>query len=95
MLGINVIILHKDDPGPALPDAQDEETEELYIKDFVIVEEGTMKRGISVAFHLIDGDGKHYLAQTSAALFNSLAESLRGAMYAFNDKNDQHGQEKE
>jgi hypothetical protein len=88
MIGINVIVSRKDDEGPALPDVPDEDTMELTMKDFIILEAGTESGRSAVAFHMVDAQGNHYIAQTSARIFHALAASLRGAQEAFNEKID-------
>lgn len=84
MIEVQVKILAKDDPGPAVPDAIGAKVLEL--TDLVVLEAGTTNGKTSVAMVLRDVAGKPYIVQTSANIFDMLAGAVKGASLRFGEK---------
>jgi hypothetical protein len=85
MTGINVLVLRKGDPGPALPDVPIG-APELRFEDMVIIENGTLADKPAVAFHMRDASGNSYIVQTTIALFKAMMDAVKVVTEQFENK---------
>lgn len=86
MVHTKIIIKKKNDPTPALEGITSDTKIVNGTIDTMIILEGGMESGkTAVVFHINLPDGSVLIAQTSAAIFETMAGALRGAEQRFED----------
>ena len=82
MSEVNIIIKTKEDRTPAIPSKNYLHST---LKSFVILEKATAAGKTGVVIHTQLKDGKDVFISTTAAIFQNMAECLKGAEYRFSE----------